>query len=82
MNARSRLWFDDAMAAGMPVSVAYLGTEVIDSFEVFWKYQISDENLEKMKRFGIDYPEAASHRWSLVAGSMPMVSSRRGREGT
>jgi len=55
----------------MPVSVAYLGTEVIDSFETFWKHEISDENLGKMKRFGIEFPEAASHRWGLVAGPCP-----------
>ena len=71
MNARTKLWFEDAKASGMPVSVAYLGTEVIDSFETFWKHEISDENLRKMKRFGIQFPEAASHRWSLVAGPCP-----------
>jgi len=71
MNPRSKLWFEDAKASGMPVSVAYLGTEVIDSFEAFWKHQISDENLQRMKSFGIEHPEAASHRWSLVAGPCP-----------
>jgi len=71
MNARSKIWFEDAKAAGMPESVAYLGSEVIDSFDSFWNHQISDENLGKMKRFGVEYPEAASHRWSLVAGPCP-----------
>lgn len=74
MNARSKSWFEAAKAAGIPTSVAYLGSTVIDSFEDYWKHQISDENLAKMIRFGLQHPEAATHRWSLISGPCPWVA--------
>lgn len=52
---------------------AYMRTEVIDSWDQFWKHSISEENLQKMKNFGLQFPKAALHRWSLQAGPRPWV---------
>ena len=71
MNARSHKWFEDAKAAGMKVTAAYLGTTVIDSWEDFWQHTISEKNLSDMMAFGLEFPEAASHRWSIMSGPRP-----------
>jgi hypothetical protein len=73
MNQRTYGWFLDAVNAGMDKMTAHHGVEVIDSWENFWKFSISDETLGKMKVFGLNYPEAALHRWGLQAGPCPWV---------
>jgi hypothetical protein len=75
MTKRSQKWFHDAVQSGMDTVTAYMGTEVIDSWENFWKHSISDENLLGMKNFGLQFREAALHRWSIQAGPRPWLPS-------
>ena len=35
MTERSQKWFRDAVQAGMDTATAYMGTEIIDSWEQF-----------------------------------------------
>jgi hypothetical protein len=76
MNPRSHQWFLDSVAAGMDKMVAHYGTEVIVSWETFWKCPISDDNLMAMREFGLKYPQAAMHRWGLLAGPRPWVPQK------
>lgn len=73
MNERSHKWFLEAVQSGMDQLVAHFGVEVIDSWENFWKFSIPEETLAKMKTFGLSFPEAAIHRWGLLAGPVPWV---------
>jgi len=71
MTARAQHWFNEAKAAGMDSMLARFGADVIDSWESFWRHQISEENMRQMLTFGLENPEAAIHRWSLLAGPCP-----------
>jgi hypothetical protein len=73
MTSRSQKWFQDAIAAGVDGITAYYGTEVIDSWEEYWKPAISDENLRLMREFALKSPRAALHRWSILGGPRPWV---------
>lgn len=75
MTARAQLWFKAAKAAGMDSMLARFGADVIDSWESFWKHEISEENLRQMLLFGAANPEAAMHRWALLAGPCPWFPS-------
>jgi len=52
---------------------AYIGTELIDGWANFWGLEISDENLEGMIQFALAHPEAALHRWGILAGPRPWL---------
>jgi hypothetical protein len=73
MNPRSHKWFIESVAAGKDQLVAHTGSEVIDSWEDFWKFTISDATLAEMLRLGLEYPQAALHRWGLQGGPCPWV---------
>jgi len=71
MTSRAQNLFREAKAAGMDNMLARLGGDVIDSWESFWQHPISEENMRQMLSFGIANPEAAQHRWALLAGPCP-----------
>jgi hypothetical protein len=73
MSPRSRLWFQDERQRGVAVATAFVAAEMIDGWTTFWKHEISDENLEAMTRFALACPEAALHRWSIMAGPRPWI---------
>jgi hypothetical protein len=75
MTSRAQHWFKEAKAAGMDSILARLGGDVIDSWESFWQHQISKENMRQMLSFGISNPDAALHRWALLAGPCPWFPS-------
>ena len=75
MTARAQHWFKEAKAAGMDSMLARFGADVIDSWESFWRHEISEENLRQMLLFGVASPEAAMHRWTLLAGPCPWFPS-------
>lgn len=52
---------------------AYIATELIDGWSQYWKHEISDEQLEEMIKFALKCPEAALHRWSIMAGPRPWL---------
>ena len=73
MTPRSLKWFKHANSLGVDPMISYLGAEVIDSWSNFWNFEIPDESLEGMAIFARDYPEAAKHRWSIMAGPRPYL---------
>jgi hypothetical protein len=52
---------------------AFIATEMIDGWSCYWHHEISDDNLEAMTQFALTYPEAALHRWSIMAGPQPWI---------
>jgi len=52
---------------------AFVATEMIDNWANFWSHEISDDNLEAMTKFALACPDAALHRWSIMAGPRPWV---------
>ena len=52
---------------------AYIATEMIDGWADYWRHEITDANLEAMTQFALAYPEAALHRWSIMAGPRPWI---------
>ncbi len=52
---------------------AFIATEMIDGWADYWHHEISDENLEAMTQFALTHPEAALHRWSIMAGPRPWI---------
>ena len=75
MSPRSKAWFEKAVAKGIDPMTAYMGTEVIDSWCNFWKFEIPDDSLDGMMRFAMSCPEGALHRWSILAGPRPFLPS-------
>lgn len=52
---------------------AFIAIEMIEGWSDYWHHEISDENLEAMTQFALTYPEAALHRWRLMAGPRPWI---------
>ncbi len=64
----------------MNAVTAHFGMEVIDSWHRLWGFEMPDEALTKMLRFGLDLPKAALVRWTILAGSCPWYPSREEAE--
>jgi len=75
MSPRSKAWFEKAIDNGVNNMTAYMGTEVIDSWANFWKFKIPDDSLNDMMTFALSCPEAALHRWQIMAGPRPYLPS-------
>ena len=71
MHHEAETWFREAQANGVSTFLARLGAEVIESYSEFWRHNISEENKKKMLEFAIQLPDAALHRWSIIAGPCP-----------